>query len=194
MENQDPFAEDKDTDASTPDPAAAADPFGDAPSGDAEFDEYEIPPTPIGVLPGVIESAKYLTTERSGTTKKSLVLEIQCSEPQFASAGTVSVWIEVPRFLRRAAAFASILGLPVQQSGNRIALPKPEKFVNKPGKFVYSTYTDKQGVEQPTIAWGCPKPGKSEQWDAWLAEAGLTDEQVAEIKKSPGVLPLSFGS
>lgn len=171
---------------------APADPFGPgshAATDDSEFDEYEAPPTPVGVLPGFVKTCKKVETEKNGTRKVSYVLEIECTDPEYANAENLSLWIEVPKFIGRLVQVAAALGLTVSQSGTRIRVPKPEAFVNRPGMFVYSTYADNSGMDKPTIAWGYPsKKNQSDLFDAWAAEANLTDEQIKSIKQSPGVI------
>jgi hypothetical protein len=192
----DPFAED---------PEAVEDPFGDGgevPGADEDFDAYEIPPIPIGVLAGYVKTAKKQSTEKDGVKKDNLILEIQCSDPTFANCQTVSVWLEVPKFIKRAAAFAAALGLTVTEQSGQVRLPKPSAFANKTGKFIFATYVDAQGTTQSTIAWGYPKPEKSPEFHAWVeankySEAnpsGLTEDNIKDIRKSPGALPITFGT
>ena len=186
----DPFA----TDVSPATALETANPFGEAPSsdGDGDFDTFEMPPTPVGVLPGIVKTCKLATTEKDGRSKKSYVLEIQCTDPAFTGSSTLSMWVEVPRFNGRMAQIATAFGLPTRVRGNVIDLPKAVKYNNMPGYFVFSTYTDSAGLAQPTLAWGLPKPGASAQFDEWLASSGLTEAQINEVKKSPGVLPIGF--
>lgn len=189
-----------DIDTETDDPFALADdgqaeddPFassGSSSVSEDDYDEYEVPPTPIGVLPSFVKSAKYVTTEKNGTSKLSLVLAIECSHPDYSGASTNDLWLELPKQIERAQKVAIAFGLRSTRVGGKIRLPSPSQFVNRPGLVVYSTYIDKNDSEAPTIAWGMPKPGKSAAFDAWRETAGLTDEQVKKIAGSPGILPI----
>jgi hypothetical protein len=189
-----PFDEDPEADGE--------DPFGgEVADDDAEFDAYDIPPIPVGVLPGYIKTAKKQSTENDGVKKDNLILEIQCSDPTFANCQTISVWLEMPRFIKRAAGFAAALGLTVSEQNGQVLLPKPSAFANKTGKFIFATYVDKQGATQATIAWGYPKPENSPEFHAWVEKnkrsdsnpTGLTEDNINAIRKSPGALPMSFG-
>ncbi len=202
---KDPFASDDafndsaiDADTKAWGDAEDADPFSGKAPTDSDFEEYEMPDTPIGVLPGFIKSAKKQTIAKNGVDTENLILEIECSDVAFSGASTISLWLKMKvggktdsKTMPRLMKICSALGLPASMSGKQVRLPKPEAFVNRPGLFVYSTYTDKQSGEvQSTIAWGLPKPGDSERWDEWLREANLNEDQVNKIKKSPGVLPI----
>jgi hypothetical protein len=204
-DNKDPFAADDafnnaaiaaDTQAWA---EAADDPFsGKAAVSNADYDEYEMPETPIGVLAGFVKTAKTQEVTKDGVTVKNLILEIECTDPKFSGAATVSLWLKLtsggktdPKTMPRAVRVAQALGLPASL-GKPLRLPKAEAYLNRPGLFVYSTYIDKQsGGEQATIAWGLPKPGDSASWDAWFSEANLTEDQIKKLKGSPGVLPLN---
>jgi hypothetical protein len=183
--NSDAFDLDDETDLE-------GDPFASGSSAaidDADFEEYDAPRTPIGVLPGFVKSAKHWT---SGKGVVNLVLEIECTDPTFAGAERVSLFLpKEGRSLARISQIAAALGIAIPQIDGKVRLPKPEAFVNRPGLFTYSTFASDDGTHKPTIAWGYPdKKNKSEQFDKWAAEAKLTDEQKKKIKQSPGVMPL----
>jgi hypothetical protein len=192
----DPFAVDAGfTDAEM----AGEDPFsGNAAVSATDYEEYEMPDTPIGVLPGFVKSAKKQPLEKNGVTTENLILEIECTDVSFSGAATISLWLKLrsggktdSKTMPRVMKICAALGLSAVAQGKQVRLPKPEAFVNRPGLFVYSTYIDKQsGAEQSTIAWGLPKPADSVRWNEWLEEANLSEDQLDKIKKSPGVLPL----
>jgi hypothetical protein len=172
------------------------DPFsGSAAVSTSDYEEYEMPDTPIGVLPGFIKSAKKQASVKDGVTVENLILEIECTDVRYSGASTVSLWLKLTsggktdaKTMPRAVKVAQALGLQASL-GKPLRLPKAEAFVNRPGMFVYSTYVDKQsGDEQSTIAWGLPKD--SERWNDWLEAANLSEDQLNKIKKSPGVLLL----
>lgn len=189
--NNDGFDLDDMTDLDGADPfASGAGSSSSAATSDKDFDEYEAPATPIGVLPGFVKTAKHWTNPKNGTV--NIVLEIECTDPRYAGAEKVSLFLpKEGRSLVRINQIAAALGIAVQQVAGKVRLPKPEAFVNRPGLFTYSTFAADDGTAKPTIAWGYPdKKNKSELFDAWAAETGLTDAQKKQIKQSPGVMPL----
>jgi hypothetical protein len=145
------------------------------------------------VLPGFIKTAKTLMLDKPGGQVEHLVLEVQCEDPRFAGAETVSIFLgKGSNTIARINQIAAALGIVIPQVPGRIRLPKPEMFVGKPGLFVYSTYSDdRDGTTKPTITWGYPKgKNQSAEFDAWVRENDLTEEQKKKISKSPGVLPV----
>jgi len=65
---------------------------------------------------------------------------------------------------------------------------------NKPCMFVVETYSKDDGTVESSVAWGMPKPEKSDEWKAYAEAyndgAGFTEEQVKAIKAGGGIIPV----
>ena len=161
----------------------------DSSATEGDFEEYPIPPTPIGVLSACVKSAKRI--DKDG--KLFNVIEFECTDPRFAGAEKITLFLDMNDLRQRTRYLlvASALGVVVPQVGGKTRVPLPGALVGKYGLVVYSTYVDKRdGQTKPTISWGYPaNANKSDAFDAWAASEQLTEEQVKKIKQSPGVMP-----
>ena len=163
-----------------------------APSSE-DFEDFDMPAPMCGLVRGHVSDVK------PNPAGDKLIIELKSEEPE-TSGSTVSVWIKLgdPRQRARLCTLAASVGLPVGPTpgggGLRIGGGGTKAMKNKPCMFVVETYSKDDGTVESSVAWGMPKPEKSDEWKAYAEAyndgAGFTEEQVKAIKAGGGIIPV----
>jgi hypothetical protein len=169
-------------------PAGTESPFNSNEPGDMG-EGVDIAPIPVGVMRGHI-------TEAKRTPKGTIVVNVQCDDPSYASSDEVAMWPSGDELK----ILAGALGIAIEQRGNQVFFRDSEgktglaAFVGKAGLFVFAPYA-KDGIEKASIAkFGMPKPNSSMLWDSYVEQSNFSEAQIAAIKKASGtgVIPVTL--